>query len=158
MAHVLLPIDEDDAKRGLVSITLPPTPDATQRDSWFVGYSWITRFHLCLCLCVRRLDVGRFGHVVDINCEDGCILTSTMCPLRSSLNQLASCSSGFLLNETPPLIALYDTAPMTDLSVHASVPNDDDEPLFATRRTHFQWNGCPRTRRTTALSVRVARK
>ena len=47
-ALVLVPVGEDYAKRGQVFVALPSMPDATLRDSRFVGYFWSTRLRLRL--------------------------------------------------------------------------------------------------------------
>ncbi|KAH8997167.1 S-adenosyl-L-methionine-dependent methyltransferase [Lactarius hatsudake] len=111
---VLVPIGEDETKRGHVPVPLPLTPDATPRDSRLSDYFW-------------------FGRVVHINGQDERVHIQWFDYAPNTfLDDIGDPRELFLtpLCDTLPLVALCGTVPVADFSARASVPDDYDGYFF----------------------------
>ncbi|KAI9429370.1 hypothetical protein BJY52DRAFT_1345301 [Lactarius psammicola] len=110
----LVPIGEDESKRGHAPVALPPTPDATPRDSRLADYFW-------------------FGRIVHINGQDERVhLQWFDYAPNTFLDDIADSRELFLtpLCDTLPLVTLCGTVPVADFSARASVPDDYDGYFF----------------------------
>ncbi|KAH9013666.1 S-adenosyl-L-methionine-dependent methyltransferase [Lactarius hengduanensis] len=111
---VLVPIGEDETKRGHVPVPLPLTPDATPRDSRLSDYFW-------------------FGRIVHINGQDERVHIQWFDYAPNTfLDDIGDPHELFLtpLCDTLPLVALCGTVPVADFSARASVPDDYDGYFF----------------------------
>ncbi|KAF8262785.1 S-adenosyl-L-methionine-dependent methyltransferase [Lactarius quietus] len=111
---VIVPIGEDNAKRGHEPATLPPKPEATPRDSRLADYFW-------------------FGRIVHINGEDERVHLQWFDHAPNTfLDDIADPRELYLtpLCDTLPLVALCGTVPVEDFSARASVPDDYEGYFF----------------------------
>ncbi|KAI9510780.1 S-adenosyl-L-methionine-dependent methyltransferase [Russula earlei] len=111
---VLVPIGEDDTKRGHKPVSLPEIPDATPQDARLVDYFW-------------------FGRVVHINGEDERVHVQWFDHASNTfLDDIADPRELFLtpLCDTLPLTTLCGTVSVADLSGVTTVKDDFDGYFF----------------------------
>ncbi|KAH9973348.1 S-adenosyl-L-methionine-dependent methyltransferase [Lactifluus volemus] len=110
----LVPIGNDEAKKGHVPVSLPATPDAAPLDAQLANYFWFCR-------------------IVYINGEDERVHVQWFDHASNTfLDDIADLRELFLtpLCDTLPLINLCGTVPVTDMSGVASVGNDFEGYFF----------------------------
>jgi hypothetical protein len=129
---VLVPIGEDDAKKGHVPVSLPGRPESAPPDARLADYFWYV-FSVILSVVCMTME-SRFGRIVYINGEhEGVVHVQWFDHAPNTfLDDIADPRELFLtpLCDTFPLIELCGTVSVADMSGVAGVSDDFDGYFF----------------------------
>jgi hypothetical protein len=128
---VLVPIGEDNAKKGHAPVLLPSIPESAPLDSRLTDYFW---YIFCACIQFVCMKMAcRFGRIVHINGEDERVHVQWFDHASNTfLDDIADPRELFLtpLCDTLPLIILCGTVLVADMSGVPEVGDDFDGYFF----------------------------